>query len=784
MSTTENENMQKIFFKNLEEFLSNVDSYDDRITSQELKEIVENNSQNIEIIDSCFDGEIYLTIQEIKDNYLELKLLKEKEKEKQAQISNRENKGIKNEEENKDSPEPEERNKSSSKEGVAIQAIQNQKSSEEVNTKTTPIFTGKEEEELIKEVKMETDREREREKAEDYYENMNNCELNEESSNNENKKRENLVLPSNVFSLFSKEGQNRKESNSNNVNQIPEVNVNVNLSGKIPNDELIFPANKNKNKILNKKLDIEEQTQNSTQLENENKLLNKLKNTEKEKEKDKLNPSGVKFSNKTNKDYYNPKTSKFNDILNAFPDKKYNKNSLFPYNLNDKASLFSNYKNEIGDSNLLEKIKSKQDDRKEDTIIYPSNSKKLVSFEEKQNEYLDYLSRGNERNSEGENAQDRIAQGQEQRQEGHYTFKKTTAGPIVGVDDSFKHLVEKNSTSLLSSLTNTKKMIEGLSSLNSNNKSSLNRINNLNSKLNENYDNKPKKQQKIREFNNEIISQVNEMPINKAYKENIVVEEQKNSPTVNKEKISKKDNEYFMNLYKNVTESNRNCSLLDEKVSKISSQVNDYEERKIKPSFETAYFPNSKEQQFSTNQQSKFNEELEKMVATDTRYKIGGLLDELDFKLKPEKIDTKLNSDLPNVDLKDERSKKNYASVIKKNLDAFNRQKSEIHKNRGDFLDNINKQLTTMTKKERDEEGTNHTMAKFQEFLTSTENEKNKHIQPKLHEDGQEINVKDKLGELSKSLNHSNFKKNDSKEVKEVNEKPKEEIQEEVNNEK
>ena len=52
---------------------------------------------------------------------------------------------------------------------------------------------------------------------------------------------------------------------------------------------------------------------------------------------------------------------------------------------------------------IITKIKKndKEVASKEETIIYPSNTKKIASFEEKQNEYLNSLSKENSKNKTG-----------------------------------------------------------------------------------------------------------------------------------------------------------------------------------------------------------------------------------------------------------------------------------------------------------------------------------------------------------------------------------------------
>lgn len=572
--------------------------------------------------------------------------------------------------------------------------------------------------------------------------------------------KENLVKPSNNFSLYKEQEKNNQvKEEEDPLSKIKNYKYENNLP--LNTDEVIFPVNnKNYRQIKNTtntniNIDVnnEESRTNINSLENNN-TNNAYNYTSNSTSKPKFQPNSI----------YNPKTSKFQDILNTFPDKSNKLNTLFQMKAESikETHLSSKVKKNKNDSN-------NNNERDDNTIIYPSNTKKTTPFEERQTEYLSSLYKENQENerNKGGNVNDKLP-------DMGFTFNNSINNNNHNIvsnninNSKFNdNLPSKTSSNLMYSMSMTKNLIE---SLNNNKSKNINYSKNSgNTKLTSNNKNiiSSNKNKNSTEVNNEVVAQVNQMPINK---KPTVEQQQKiksqfdNYKASNNNDTSKsiinsstnKKSDYFVELFKGIQNKNKNMNVLNDKILRYSEKElntnnNNNDNIDIQENhnyndadrYQTAQFTDNNDNSHNINNLN--NENMENIISTNTMSQISNLLETFENnnqnKNKNSNKDLRLK-DLPQVDLKDNESKQNYASVIKRNLEEFTKKKSELSKNRGDYFSNIDKKITTLQKNPQTTEQSS-TIHKFKDFLDKDkESRKNQDVVETLNE---KVSLKDFL---------------------------------------
>lgn len=164
-------------------------------------------------------------------------------------------------------------------------------------------------------------------------------------------------------------------------------------------------------------------------------------------------------------------------------------------------------------------------------------------------------------------------------------------------------------------------------------------------------------------------------------------------------KTNFKENSYFTDLYLNLKMNNKTLNVLNEKIGKISSKPIKLEAAPSEYQITDSNFSNIREEVNNEEENSshKINEQLK------------NLRDNLTKESKPmtkEAVLAKFKN-IPNLDLRDNESKKNYANVVKQNIDDFNEKKKDIDKQRGNYFASLDTKMDMISKKTDSKESTN-----------------------------------------------------------------------------
>lgn len=393
--------------------------------------------------------------------------------------------------------------------------------------------------------------------------------------------------------------------------------------------------------------------------------------------------------------------SKMQEILNTFPDKR-EKNANREYkNLNDY----------------------KKSQVQEETIIFPSNKnknrdiikEKALNIENELNERINDDRKRNMFGSPSSNRRDEI---EDRLQTNNYleednrvsssllTSIRLTQNMIESFSNQGRGIVEKQNQYNPIDRTSQPKVYGGIYSSNIINSAKVKNIsNNMNSpKETKNevergafHSKKKSENQNTYKSNEEFSPSQQKLEETKEYI----------YKGISKPNSIENNKEYFSDLYSNLKSKNKNLQILDEKISRVSSKPFDRDENpeSILKNNSNIYNPNQHNQETSSrylniSENDHNNNYQEDKIAN----KINSLKEALNKREegnnKHHEILAKLK-DIPKVDLSNKESKKNYASVIKENLDEYAEKKKSLDQKRDDYFASI--KLDKLVKKDNEE---------------------------------------------------------------------------------
>lgn len=436
------------------------------------------------------------------------------------------------------------------------------------------------------------------------------------------------------------------------LNQIEEINENKSKNEN--NDESVESVTLKKGEIENTpKDDNSEENTNSEkriikeeEIQNEEELIQPRNNFNTLLDEKTITKNDAIFNNKTEikEKKVTKAESKMKEILNTFTDQK-----------KDSKVIKQPFNQEINN-----------------TIIYPSNKKKIESDNDKVERIEKEI---NKKSKEGLKLQ--LETDHTERDIQYYDY-----------DDN---IYSKNSASLITSLNMTRSMIE-------------------------NFNNLSKTKNKQQSLSNNQPSRVDTLDYTGVYSTNSIGRyiNKPTSPNKIGDPKPKEDinayitptNDYFYNLYSKIKTEKGNISILNDKIKKVGMiplpiQI---------PSSQSYKMPENLNQ--NTNDNIKIAENITINKENQT---ISNQLKSLKDEMTKSKIESKLsvnkerleklkNINVPNVNLKDEESKKNYASAIKQNLNEITEKKKENDKNRGDYFASVDDQIDQLFKKQQEKE--------------------------------------------------------------------------------